>query len=265
MMRTLLFNLFFILCSLLYAQSTLITGKIMVDDADEVMDLSGATVENLMTKAKAKANSEGLFSINVNLDDELYIKHLGIQDRSLKVTEAMMTKGFVSIHMNVEVIELAETKIKPLKKYWKDNVSKDETESGKINKSLGINQEFKDDMVKAHFAAQYLRNLGVSVRYENVIGLIDQFSDKEVQTYKHFLKKKSLDKYEQIMQLKAYFTDYYFVNDLKIPEGKINEFLDYCYSNFDFPTLLMDNNFDEILFVIEEQAPIYLAKISKNE
>lgn len=263
MMRTLLFNLFFILCSLLYAQSTLIKGKIMVDDADEVMDLSGATVENLMTKAKAKANSEGLFSINVNLNDELYIKHLGIQDRSLKVTEAMMTKGFVSIHMNVEVIELAETNIQKLNKDAFRKMGKEKSFQEKLGDEMGINSlDFKAELNLKHDEEIVNRTIK-QVGGVNLKGLFDLFKNPK----KRMKNPVPLNvvKEDQLLVLRRFYTTYYFVNDLKIPEGKINEFLDYCYSNFDFPTLLRDNNFDEILFVIEEQAPIYLAKISKNE
>lgn len=263
MMRTLLFNLFFILCSLLYAQSTLITGKIMVDDADEVMDLSGATVENLMTKAKTKANSEGLFSINVNLNDELYIKHLGIQDRSLKVTEAMMTKGFVSIHMNVEVIELAETNIQKLNKGAFRNMGKEKSFQEKLGDEMGINSlDFKAKLNLKHDEEIVNRTIK-QVGGVNLLGIMNLFKNPKKRVKNPVPLK--IVKEDQLLALRRFYTTYYFVNDLKIPEGKINEFLDYCYSNFDFPTLLRDNNFDEILFVIEEQAPIYLAKISKNE
>ena len=57
MKRTLLLSFFYIFCISAYAQSTLITGKIIVDDADEVIDLEGTLIENLTTKAKTKANN----------------------------------------------------------------------------------------------------------------------------------------------------------------------------------------------------------------
>jgi hypothetical protein len=83
-MSRILFFLLIISSSYLQAQSTLITGKIIVDDAEEVIDLEGTSIENLTTKAKTKANNVGLFSINVNLNDELLIKHTGIEERRLK-------------------------------------------------------------------------------------------------------------------------------------------------------------------------------------
>ncbi len=60
-------------------------------------------------------------------------------------------------------------------------------------------------MVKAYFASKYLRKLKVPIRYENVMGLIQQYSDNEVQTYKHFLEKKNLDKYDKITSAQRLF------------------------------------------------------------
>ncbi len=61
-MSRILFFLLIISSSYLpQAQSTLITGKIIVDDAEEMIDLEGTSNENLTTKAKTKANNVGLF------------------------------------------------------------------------------------------------------------------------------------------------------------------------------------------------------------
>ncbi len=260
MNRTLLYNLFFLFSITIHAQSTLISGKIIVDDADEIINLDGFLIENTTTNARTKADENGLFSIKVNEGDELIFKQIGIIDRQIKISKNMINKGFIDVHVNIEVIELAETNIKPLKKYWKDNVSKEETQSQKINRSLGINEEFKNDLVKGYFVAGYLRSLGVTVRYENVIALLDQVSDKEIQRYKYFLKTTKKDKYDQILLLNNYFTDYYFINDLKIPKGNILQFLDYCYTDFKIGSLLKNNQFNQISLILEEQAPIYLNK-----
>ena len=264
MIKTLFFSLFFVSFISIHAQSTLISGKIIVDDADEVINLNGFVIENSTTNTRTKANENGLFSIKVNEGDELIFKQIGIINRQLKISKNMLNRGFSEGHVNVEVIELAETNVKPLKKYWKDNVSKEETQSQKINRSLGINEEFKNDLVKGYFVAGYLRSLGVTVRYENVIALLDQVSDKEIQRYKYFLKTTKKDKYDQILLLNNYFTDYYFTNDLKIPKGNIFEFLSYCYDETKIEGLMKTNQFDEIVLILEEQAPIYILKINSK-
>ena len=248
------------------AQSTLISGKLVIDDIDYHVDLDNFSIINLNTDAKTTVNSDGIFSIKVNLNDELLFKNEGIEERVLKISENMISKGFVTVHLNVEVIELAEATINPLKKNLKDNIKKDESDSEKINKSLGINEEFKLDVIKAFYASAYLKKYGGvgSVRYENIIGILDQFTN-DAKYHKKKYKEKSKEKYVQIEFLKDFFTTYYFVNDLKIPEGRVLEFLDYCYMNFNFKQLLKNNNTEEILYTLNEQAPIYLSKITSNE
>ncbi|MGV0947287.1 hypothetical protein ACTS93_09050 [Empedobacter falsenii] len=262
-MSKILFFLFIISSTYLQAQSTLITGKIIVDDAEEVIDLEGTSIENLTTKAKTKTNNVGLFSINVNLNDELLIKHTGIEERRLKVSESMITKGFVTIHVNIEVIELKEANISKLDKNSLKNLGKEKSFQEKLNDEAGFaSLEFKAELNLKHDEERVNRTIK-QVGGVNLLGLLNVFKSPK-KRMKNPVPIKVV-KEDQLSALHKFFTTYYFVNDLKIPEGKINEFLDYCYSNFDFPKLLRDNNFDEILFIIEEQAPIYLAKMKKNE
>lgn len=262
-MNKILLFLFFITSINIQAQSTLITGKIIVDDADEVIDLEGAMIENLTTKARSKANSSGLFSINVSMNDELHIKHLGLQERTLKVSENMITKGFVTVHVNMEVIELAETNIQKMNKDALRNLGKEKSFQEKLGDEMGINSlEFKAELNLKHEEEIVNRTIK-QVGGVNLLGIMNLFKNPK-KRIKNSAPLKVV-KEDQLLALRKFFTTYYFVNDLKIPEGKINEFLDYCYSNFDFPKLLNDNNFDEILFVIDEQAPLYLSKIKGNE
>ncbi len=264
MKRTLLLSFFYIFCISVYAQSTLISGKIMVDNADEIVNLDDFVIENLTSNARTKSNEKGLFSIRVQPNDVLLFKQIGIEERQLKVSESMIRKGFIEVHVNIEVIELSETKIKPLKKDWKENISKEETQSEKINKSLGINEDFKNDMIKYAKTVDYLRVFGVAIRYENVMALLDQVSDKDVQRYKYFLKKKNVDKYDKIFLLKDYFTEYYFEHDLKIPKGNILDFIHYCFVEFKLEPLLKANNYDQITLIFEEQSPNYLSIINQK-
>lgn len=262
-MSKILFFLFIISSTYLQAQSTLITGKIIVDDAEEVIDLEGTSIENLTTKAKTKTNNVGLFSINVNLNDELIIKHTGIEERRLKVSETMITKGFVTIHVNIEVIELKEANISKLDKNSLKNLGKEKSFQEKLNDEAGFTSlEFKAELNLKHDEERVNRTIK-QVGGVNLKGVFDLFKNPKKRMKNPGPIK--VVKEDQLSALHKFFTTYYFVNDLKIPEGKINEFLDYCYSNFDFPKLLSDNNFDEILFVIEEQAPIYLENMKNNE
>ena len=53
MIKTLFFSLFFLFSLTIQAQTTLISGKIIVDDADEVINLNGFVIENSTTNTKS--------------------------------------------------------------------------------------------------------------------------------------------------------------------------------------------------------------------
>ena len=148
MIKTLFFSLFFVSFISIHAQSTLISGKIIVDDADEVINLNGFVIENSTTNTRTKANENGLFSIKVNEGDELIFKQIGIINRQLKISKNMLNRGFIEVHVNVEVIELAETNISKLNKDMLNNLGKNKIVSTLIIEATGINDEaFKKAIV----------------------------------------------------------------------------------------------------------------------
>ena len=262
MKRTLLYNLFFLFSITIHAQSTLISGKIIVDDADEVINLDGFVIENSTTSARTKANEKGLFSIKVNEGDQLIFKQIGIIERQIKISKNMINKGFIDVHVNIEVIELAETNIAKLNKDMLNNLGKEKSLQEKLNDKMDISSiDFKASLNLNHEDAKVRRTIS-QVGGVNLLGLFNIFKNPVKRLKK--IKKIEKPKQEILLDLQKFYTINYFVNDLKIPQGKIIDFLDYCYSNFNFYQLLEENNYDEILFIIEEQAPIYLNKINSK-
>ena len=261
MKRTLLYNLFFLFSITIHAQSTLISGKIIVDDADEIINLDGFLIENTTTNARTKADENGLFSIKVNEGDQLIFKQIGIIERQIKISKNMINKGFIDVHVNIEVIELAETNIAKLNKDMLNNLGKEKSLQEKLNDKMDISSiDFKASLNLNHEDAKVRRTIS-QVGGVNLMGLFNIFKSPTKRLKQ--VKKLEKPKQEILLDLQRFYTVNYFVNDLKIPQGKIIDFLDYCYSNFN--QLLEANNYQEILFVIEEQAPIYLSKIKENE
>ena len=138
MIKPLFFSLFFLFSLIIQAQTTLISGKIIVDDADEVINLNGFVIENSTTNARTKADENGLFSIKVNEGDELIFKQIGIIERQLKISKNMINRSFIEVHVNIEVIELAETNIANLNKDMLNNLGKEKSLQEKLNDKMDI-------------------------------------------------------------------------------------------------------------------------------
>ena len=259
-MSKILFFLFIISSSYLQAQSTLITGKIIVDDADEVIDLEGTLIENLTTKAKTKANNVGLFSINVNLNDELLIKHTGIEERRLKVSESMIAKGFVTIHVNIEVIELKEANISKLDKNSLKNLGKNKSASKEIVDATGVNdKEFQKTVVERHNWAAFHRKDNPYAG--NLLEIVKLF---KTPNGKGILDKRRISTYEKIIDLKSVIGETFFIKELKLSRSQIMDFIGTCYYSNNFDKLIRKKNFNRIKQILKEQAPNYLSIINQK-
>ena len=140
------------------AQSTLISGKVMIDDIDYHANLDNFSIINLNTNAKTTANSDGIFSIKVNLNDELLFKNEGIEERVLKISENIISKGFITVHLNEMVIELEEASILSLSQDKLKNLGKNKSFGEKLNDEMGFNSpEFQKLLQERYDNAKILR------------------------------------------------------------------------------------------------------------
>ena len=261
MKKYLLFFTFIL--SFVQAQNKLISGKIMIDGDEELINLEKINILNSNSDVKTTANSDGIFSIKVNLNDELIFIGGGIEQRTLKITEAIFNKGFINIHLTVEVIELNEAKVFTLNKDMLKNIGKEKSFQEKMNDEMGIvTHDFKAKLNLKETETSVRRTIG-QVGGLSAIGLFKTITGahKKIKP----LPKIQKSKQDQIDDLKRFYTENYFVDDLKIPKGKVTEFIDYCYTKYNFGKLLNENNYDEILNTIEEQAPKYLIKLKSEE
>ena len=70
-----------------FAQTTLITGKVVIDDGVAGQDaVDNILVTNESTNAKAFTNANGMFSIKASVGDELIFTHDFYIERKIKIT-----------------------------------------------------------------------------------------------------------------------------------------------------------------------------------
>ena len=239
-----------------FAQTTLITGKVVIDDGVVGQDaVDHIMITNEMTNAKTFTNDRGMFSIKASVEDELIFTHDFYKERSLKITTDILTKGMITVHLNIETIELAEARINTLNKDWKKNVKVEKTSVTKLYEGLGLNPNMQYHKVNPN-ASSMLNSNGL-MDPTQWISIITGQKKKAKQQDLYF---KRVDK---IKSLENYFTRNYFIDNLEIPEGKVTDFVTYCYSNFELEKLVKENRYDKITEILEEQAPKYLGMIAK--
>ncbi|QLL59716.1 MULTISPECIES: hypothetical protein [Empedobacter] len=241
-----------------FAQKTLITGKVVIDDGVVGQDaVDHILILNEMTNARVLTNENGMFSIKASVGDELVITHDFYIDRKIKITSDILAKGMLMIHLNIETIELAEARINTLDKNFKNNIK---LEHGKVdelydNLNLGFDPNLRFRKINPNMTSTINNNglLDPSLWIASISG--QKKKDKKQNEY--------FKKVDKIKDLENYFTSNYFIESLNIPENKVTDYVRYCYANFELEKLVKENKYDKITEILEEQAPKYLEMIKK--
>ncbi len=241
-----------------FAQTTLITGKVVIDDGVVGQDaVDHILIMNEMTNARVLTNENGMFSIKASVGDELVITHDFYIERKIKITSDILVKGMLTIHLNIETIELAEARINTLDKNFKNNIK---LEHGKVdelydNLNLGFDPNLRFRKINPNMTATINNNglLDPSLWIASISG--QKKKDKKQNEY--------FKKVDKIKDLENYFTSNYFIESLNIPENKVTDYVRYCYANFELEKLVKENKYDKITEILEEQAPKYLEMIKK--
>ncbi|MFV0173192.1 hypothetical protein OBK14_02620 [Empedobacter falsenii] len=258
-MNKFLYILFFSLISVFsLAQSNLITGKVVIDDGIVGQDIvENILITNETTNAKAFTNSKGMFSIKASVGDELIFTHDFYKKRSIKITADILAKGMLTIHLNIETIELAEARINTLDKNFKNNIKLKYDKVDDLYKglNLGIDPNLRFRKIDP-YASSMLNNNGL-LDPSNWIATISGQKKKDKKQDQYF---KRIDK---IKELENYFTKTYFVESLNIPENKVSDYVTYCYHNFGLEKLVKENKYDKITEILEDQASKYLEMIKQ--
>lgn len=255
MKKQFLLSFFLFLISFIgFGQSKLISGKIVIDAIDDWTELYGIRIVNKQTNEEVLTNEEGIFQLNVNLNDDLIISSGFTDKRKLKVTEGILNKGTLEIHLDLEVIQLAETTVNTLKSNLKDNIKIVDSDKTKLYKQLGLNPDMQYAKLNPH-----------STSALNNKNFVDPTMWMTRLSGKHKNDQKNNEYFKQVellKDLKEYFTVNYFVNNLHIPEYKVDEFINYCYSKAYFKNLVQNYKYEEITYRFEREVTQYIKLIT---
>ena len=241
-----------------FAQSVNLVGNIIIDNVDEPMDLSQVIIVNKQTEEVVKSNEAGNFQIRVNLNDELIFRSGFTIPRSIKINDAILSKGFLNMHLDLEVIQLSEANIQPLKPNLKDNFSKGETLGSTFYKSLGLDPNLQYIEVNPNVTSSINHNGWTNDPALWISALTGQHKkDKKVDQF--FKKANKID------DIKEYFTPDYFTDELKIPDYKINEFLNFCSSSTNIVNLFSNSRLEEVQMHLENCASKYVDLLKSNQ
>lgn len=244
----------------------LVVSKITAQENSEIISgniynlnkmVPNVHIINLNTKMGTISNVNGEFEISVSKNDVLLISSIQYNPLKISISERILNNKKLNITLNAIVNKLQEVFLNGLTgdlNYDIKNKPKDTlpNHSFVFNKSdvYKIKPDYSTDFSKAP-DAEVLTNPILM----NGVGASVAIPDKSIERalkLKRELKKKKNFPYK----LKKEFGLDFFINDLKIPEDKINNFITYCeYRNI--YTKYYNNRVLEVIKTLQEESKIY--------
>lgn len=241
---------------LLWGQEKMITGRIIIDLDDSTAE--GIYVTNTRTDITAITDLTGSFSMRAQAGDILHIHSDLYESRKFEITENLLKKEWVTIHLSLQTILLDEAVItRKLTGY----LEVDAKYSGKkdvitkLYEELGVNP----DASKLRDSSSFTLGKDISLMHVNVEKIFESMTGdlRRRQNLYAFEGKEII-----MTEIQEFFGEEYFIKDLEIPKEKIREFVYYSYeSNQAIQMAYQNKNYLTIMVEFQKTAPLYLNRL----
>lgn len=246
--QTVLLTCCLFLTTLVFAQvdeRKLLRGKVLYRN-------SNVTNENVINTTSERAtitNDNGEFAIRVKLDDELVFTSVNYQIEIVKITQEILDRNRLVVEVNEKITELDEVVISP------------ENQSKFLEMQ---NEDFKQFEYETDQTAEVV-NIAEDPKLTSLqdgLNFVNIFKALFLSRQNETAEREPLKMSDVLRQV---YEDEFFVNDLKIPADKIDDFLIYCDTQMPPQSLLKKDNEFELIDFLVTQSEIYLKQINAQE
>ncbi|SMO94477.1 hypothetical protein SAMN06265171_11410 [Chryseobacterium rhizoplanae] len=248
-----------LLCSTFIFSQQTVTGRI-VDDSGE--NLSKVIVINMSSDKKVYSDSEGVFSIEANPNDELRF----VKEDFNRTSRRVLTNGINSpLFITLYQIPKDVGEVKIVKKLTGD-LETDSRIVAKVDKgeqvrdAVGLPQPVgkmreKPAEVKSVLLPILLGNLNV----QGVYDLISGKARRQKRQYRYD------DLQEHVAWIRDRIEDDYFVK-AGIPADRISEFIQFSFlAKPQVRTYVKAKNLSGVMLRLEETAPLFIQRLKENQ
>ncbi|PIF01669.1 MAG: hypothetical protein CR994_00370 [Maribacter sp.] len=206
-------------------------------------------VINTTAQSATITNAKGEFVIRVKVGDELVFTAINYQLRVVPVTGDIIRKGRLVVEVNEKVTELDEVVVTPeqQKKFLQ------------VKNEQFKKYEYEDDgssVVENIAMPEYQRGMKDGINFVNIFKAL-------VNSNKTTEEKRPPLKLSQV--IRQVYDDGFFVNDLKLPQDKIDAFLVYCDYQMPARTLLKKENEFQLIDFLVNNSKTFLNQIDAEE
>jgi len=237
--------LFFILASSAQeGERRLLKGKVLYQGNN----VPNENVINTTTENATITNASGEYAILVKEGDELVFSALNYQLQRIIITSEILQKNRLIVEVEEKVTKLDEVVISP-----EEQEKFLEMENEKFKK-----YEYEIDRtteVENTAISQSDRGLQDGLNFVNIFKALSGSKKKEKVEEKPKLKVSQV--------LRQVYEDRFFVNDLNIPQDKIEAFLTYCDAKMPAQSLLKKTNEFQLIDFLVNHSKTFLEEINE--
>ncbi len=223
----------FLVCAAVEAQTfsqKKLEGKVFGKDGD----VAATHVLNTTTKKATITDSNGFFSIPINLNDTLVFSAVQFKKKVLVATHAILESKMVFVPLEESLTELDEVVVRPY------NLSGDlRLDAGSINiepvvtaSTLGLPNAYVSVPTQAE-RQLYEATSGMGLVPLNPI--INAITGRTKMLRQQVVRE---EKQARTNRVREFYADSLYVRDLKIPLAKIDDFMYFCEMDPDFQALV---------------------------
>jgi hypothetical protein len=193
-----------------------ITGKIKRDS----FPIRDVHIFNITTNKGTVSNDLGMFMLPVKLGDRISISHLNFKNRTISITKNILDAMTVKITLAQQVTLLEAFTLKKTRGIFEQDTDivkySGPTVNAKTLKLPYVNTKVSEDGAVLQIQS------GVVISLSNLLGVLSG-SKKRAKALRKIRMEDT-----QLVKIRNFFTDDFFITDLQIQKKHINYFLNFC-------------------------------------
>jgi hypothetical protein len=217
---------------------TILAGKVMFNN-NPIADVH---IINKNTNTGTISNGKGLFEIPVRAGDSIYFSHLNLEERRIIISQTNSSKDTFTIQLTEKTYALDEIRLEKSRSILYIESIPNNTP---IVNATTLRLPYANSIPKKDNSVFKVRSGGL-ISIDNLINSLNGNNRR-----KKLLNKLAKEDAE-LSQIRKYFTDDFFVSDLKIKKEYINQFLNYCVNKGGISTFKRKNKIELTKLLLEE-------------
>ena len=213
-------------------------------------------VVNSTTKIGTISNSNGVFEIPVKVGDSLIFSHINLENKVFLISKNTLSKEILKIHLKEKTFVLNEIVLEKQRSIFYQDPEITEYKGPKVNAKV-LNLPFANTKPKKDFSVIKFRSGGL-ISLDNLINSINGNNKRRKK-----LQKMSREDIE-LEKIRKFYSDDFFITDLKIKKEYINQFLNDCIDK-NIISIFNNDNKIKLTSLLINESRLFPQKVLKGD